>query len=143
MIAWHYTVGLHSVDILRGGFIKTATFRMPEGEKPIVWFSTRQNWEPTATKAWKRDGNLMTVPQMIERANGVWRFGLSAAELLPWKSLQGAACMELDVAHALTRAARKIGADPFFWYGSLEPVAVDRCVIQCRMAEADDWGPAK
>lgn len=28
----------------------------------------------------------------------------------------------------------------FFWYGSLEPVAVERCMIQCRLSEGDEWG---
>ena len=49
-IIWHYTTIPNLISILADGAIKPATARVPAGEKPAVWFSTHQHWEPMATK---------------------------------------------------------------------------------------------
>ncbi len=37
----------------------------------------------------------------------------------------------------LVKAARAAGADPSFWYGSLNPIPIADCVIQ--RLSGDDW----
>ena len=49
-MAWHYTVTVRAALILAEGVIRPATVGVPDGEIPVVWFSTRQFWEPTANK---------------------------------------------------------------------------------------------
>jgi hypothetical protein len=141
-IAWHYTVGARAADILRDGFIRAATEGVPAGELPIVWFSTRQVWEPTATKGYVIDGvrREATMREMIEDGDGLWRFGIPVSGLLAWGPLQQAAGMTRETARRLARAAQRQGADQFFWYGTLAPVAVDRCAIQCIVTLGDEWG---
>jgi hypothetical protein len=142
LLAWHYTVGVKASDILRDGFIRGATGDVPTGERPIVWFSTRQIWEPTATKG-KMVADLQsetTMSELIEEGHGLWRFGVPKIDLLAWKSLQREAAMSRDTARALARAAHKFGANANFWYGAVEPVAVNRCEIQCILARGDGWG---
>ncbi|MGH3626908.1 MAG: hypothetical protein ACRET2_02630 [Steroidobacteraceae bacterium] len=136
MMAWHYTVGKHAENIRRDGFIRPATLHVRPPEKPIVWFSTRQDWEPTATPAWERNYNMMTVPMMMELAGGLWRFGMDSAEFLPWGRLKEAARIPKKVLRGLEKAAR---GDPYCWYGSLEPVAIARCQVECRLTEDSDW----
>lgn len=141
-IAWHYTIGLHATGILRDGVIRGATEGVPLHERPVVWFSTRQSWEPTATKGMidrlsgrRRDA---TMEEMFAHG-GLWRFGVPASELLPWRKLREAAGITSETANGLLRAAKRAGADPFFWYGSLEPVAVTRCTVQCRLTDSSEW----
>lgn len=47
---FHYTTGLKLRAIINTGHIKPSTARIGPYEKPVVWFSASQRWEPTATK---------------------------------------------------------------------------------------------
>jgi len=60
MLLWHYTKGVHLAKILADGFIRPATAFVDPGEKPIVWFSTDQHWEPTAAPGKKAGSESMT-----------------------------------------------------------------------------------
>lgn len=140
MLAWHYTIGTHAKTILAGGFVLAATIGVPTGEKPVVWFSTRQDWEPTATKGIMDKGvrRNATMDEMMAE-DGLWRFGLSTEALLPWGRLKEVARIRRRMLEGLLSAAHKMGADPYCWYGALEPVPVERCVIQCRMTDDAEW----
>lgn len=71
---------------------------------------------------------------------GLWRFGVPASTLLPWGRLRDAARIRPKTQRALLLTAAECGADPYSWYGSIEPVRIERCIIQCRMTAADEWG---
>src|SRR5262245_36454208 len=43
---WHYTVGTTLIQIIAEGRIK----RVTSGSRKAVWFTSRDSWEPTATK---------------------------------------------------------------------------------------------
>lgn len=142
MLAWHYTIGTRAETIMAGGFILPATLHVPTGEKPIVWFSTRQDWEPSATKgiADARGVHVRsaTMEEMIA-LGGLWRFGLASSELLPWGRLKEAARIRRRMLEGLLSVARKAGADPYDWHGSLQPVPVERCTVQCRLTLDSEW----
>ena len=85
-IAWHYTVGARMGSILESGEIRAATLYVPKGEIPIVWFSTRSYWEPTANKALLNErGEIVSLgfEQTILHGGGGWRFGISVDQLIP------------------------------------------------------------
>jgi hypothetical protein len=132
LIAWHYTIGLRAQQIRESGFLMPATANVPEGEIPVVWFSTRQYWEPTANKAMMKDGQRvsLTFAETIEKGGGGYRFGLPAARLVPWTRLKDEARISREMAAGLIRAGKRAGADPEFWYGALEPVPVSNCAIE-------------
>ena len=48
---YHYTTGLKLKQIINSGHIRPSTAHVPPHEKPVAWFSTQDQWEPTATKA--------------------------------------------------------------------------------------------
>ena len=73
-----------------------------------VWLTARETWEQF----------------------GGWRFGLPVAQLLPYAELKVKARISSKMARALERVGRDMRADPSLWYGSLEPVNVDRCLVQ-------------
>jgi hypothetical protein len=141
MLAWHYTVGVNATAILRDGFLRGAIAAVPTGERPIVWFSMRQIWEPSATKEKMVAGeqSQMTMAEMIEEGHGLWRFGVPRTNLLAWKLLQRKAAMSHEWALALMRVAEKAGSNPRYWYGAVEPVAVNQCEVQYILARGDGW----
>ena len=47
---YHYTTGLKLRSIINSGAIKPTTAKIEPHEKPVAWFSTSPQWEPTATK---------------------------------------------------------------------------------------------
>jgi hypothetical protein len=49
-VLYHYTTGSKLRSIINTGGIKPTTAKIEPHEKPIAWFSTSGQWEPTATK---------------------------------------------------------------------------------------------
>jgi len=49
-LVWHYTLLTKLQMILNDGLIKPTDVMIDPREKPAVWFSSNQAWEPTATK---------------------------------------------------------------------------------------------
>lgn len=49
-VVHHYTTGLKLRSIINSGAIKPSTAHVPAHEKPVAWFSTSPEWEPTASK---------------------------------------------------------------------------------------------
>ena len=47
---YHYTTCLKLKQIINSGCIKPTTAKIEPNEKPVAWFSTSPEWEPTATK---------------------------------------------------------------------------------------------
>ena len=47
---FHYTTGTRLRSIVNSGAIKPTTAKIEPHEKPVAWFSTQDQWEPTATK---------------------------------------------------------------------------------------------
>jgi hypothetical protein len=141
MMAWHYTVGVNATEILREGFIRGATAGLPPGERPTVWFSMRQIWEPAASRRKLVAGgeSTMTMAEMIEEYHGLWRFGVPKAALHAWTFLRRKAAMSHDTELALIRVAARAGFNPRFWYGALEPIAVNQCEVQYILARGDGW----
>lgn len=58
MVVWHYTTFSRLTRILLTGEIRPASAGVPEGERPIVWFSRNPVWEETAT------------PEILDRRSG-------------------------------------------------------------------------
>jgi len=123
---WHYTVGDRLVSILKDGRLKPATKNISKREKPILWFSTEAEWEPTASKGWRNpDGSVlwMTREQMLDRGVTLVRIGVVASvNLMSWEVLKKKCGMPLQDALQLERVAIKRGGNPAKWYGTFNPV---------------------
>ena len=46
---YHYTTGTRLRSIVNSGTIKRTTAKIEPHEKPVAWFSTQDQWEPTCT----------------------------------------------------------------------------------------------
>jgi hypothetical protein len=123
---WHYTTGENLSLILRDRFIKPATAFVPLGERPIVWFSTNPNWEPTASKATIDQDNVfsrLTMAETAELCGGLARFAV-APETAPhdWRALKGRSGMSNRMVQHLYKEGINQGARPGDWWGTFDPV---------------------
>lgn len=132
MIVWHYTTGRCLSAILDAGEIRPATLGVPAHERPIVWFSTNQQFEMTARKGIIRHGQRLTatIREMHDLDGGLFRLGVDPARLLSFAELKQAAHMDAQTIAGLRRAARAVGADPRQWMGTFDPIPVTECVIE-------------
>src|SRR5262245_17530639 len=79
-LVWHYTTTQCLVKILTDGYLKPATAFVKPPEKPVVWFSTNQDWEETANKLGQTtDGSLVRLgrEETAELGGGLIRIGVA------------------------------------------------------------------
>jgi hypothetical protein len=118
---WHYTKGTRIDAILEDGFIRPTSIGISKGERPIVWFSTRQDWEPTITAGLAEDG--ITLEDYVQAAKGLFRIGVADDfPLKTWRVLLRESRMDLRRADGLLLVAAKEGASPDDWRGTFYPV---------------------
>jgi hypothetical protein len=119
----HYTTGQKLDLILRSGAILPTTAKVPPHEKPVAWFSTSPQWEPTATKfpAPGKLGQLMTA-----RAQGGLARIQVPASAAPHRiqDLPRLAGTTLEDWIGLLLAGIELGSDPDTWRFSLASVPV-------------------
>lgn len=137
---WHYTIGLHAEKILQCGFIRCATKHVPLNERPLVWFSMNQDFEPTATRGKIVDGvrSSMSISEMMEFGRGLVRFGLPPRTLLTGENLKRRARISSREWTLLQKTAKKAGSGSHDWFGSTEPVDTTRCIFEVR-TQAGMW----
>src|SRR5437867_969614 len=117
-LVWHYTVGRYARKIEATQLLLPATNGVPEHERPVVWFSARQDFEPTARKLWKQADAVfsLTKVETAELGGGLVRYGLPRESALRWPALCRAAGIRTGQQRRLERAGRRQGADPIDWY---------------------------
>jgi hypothetical protein len=126
---WHYTVDECFVSIMENELIRPATAYVPAGEKPIVWFSTEDFWEPTVTKGFLRaDGTIENVRMsgLLERGHLLFRLGVdSSVAPYKWSDLRSLSGMSDEIARGLASAARAAGGNPSRWRGTFDAVPME------------------
>ena len=127
-IVWHYTTGECFRSIVNDGYIDVSRALVPIHERPIVWFSSNETWEHTATKAIRINGLIhrCTFEEMT-RFSGVVRIGVTRLVAKHgWPSLGREAHMTQETMKGLERAAKAVGATPGKWSGTFSPVPRSR-----------------
>ncbi|MFC7462885.1 hypothetical protein [Hydrogenophaga defluvii] len=142
VLAWHYTTGEKFRYIVVSGELIPTAFAAPENERPVLWFSLNQSFEPTAAK-WLIDPVTgikrgATMAEMMELGGGLVRFGVSPRRLLMGEQLRTRAGIKRTEWASLCRSAFVMGADPAHWLGTLDPVEVETCVVEV-MDKAGAW----
>jgi hypothetical protein len=127
---WHYTTGQKFLQILESGEIRPAFAGVPDGELPIVWFSSNQFWEKTACKGWQEsDGSILslTMEETRKLGGGLFRIGVSG-ETAPhdWLALKLLSGMKSGMARRMGTVALRHNARPEEWFGTFEAVSVEK-----------------
>lgn len=118
---YHYTTGLKLKQIINSGAIKPSTAHIEPNEKPVAWFSTQDQWEPTATKVPipGKQGQLLTA----QAQSGLVRItvpGTCAPYVFPQLPL--IAGTKPSVCIGLLLSGLELGSDPGTWRFTPTPV---------------------
>lgn len=147
-ILWHYTtIETRLPAILRTGFLMPATDGVPQGERPVVWFSRQPEWEPTACKRWDwRKKRGRSLDEIAHGHGGLARFGVDPS-VAPhdWEAFRQLSGISAAAANGLRESIRSglyagTGAKSSDWYVSFEPVPVELCTIEVYL-ESLGWVP--
>ncbi len=107
-MVWHYTPWSYLPKIVDSGHLRPANAGAPT-ERPLLWFSSRKDFEPTALKAFQsNDGRpqQLTFEEQVSLV-GCVRFGLPQGDtrLMPWV----VACKEGGISITQKRVMEKRG----------------------------------
>ncbi len=140
-LVWHYTV-LPKVKIIKQD-PQLRPFGKP-GILPAVWFSTEQDWEPTAACNWqaeKADGTKEFLDRdgLYKAHGGLYRFGVRP-EIAPITWDEFSKGLPEEVIKAMLDGANELGADPAKWRATKASVPQDQWeVVQMWDGEAKVW----
>ena len=147
---FHYTTGHKLRLILLSGQIKPSTAGIEPHEKPVAWYSTQDQWEPTATKC-----PIPGMPGQLITANaqhGLARITVpTACAPYGFEDLPRIAGTSHETCRGLLLAGLKLGSDPttgrftpelvpaslfreveFYDFASDRWLAVDLAELACR-----------
>jgi hypothetical protein len=141
-IRWHYTTGQNLGSILASGELRPAAPRASKGGKPVVWFSTSPDWDPSANLS--RRGlagaiERLSKDQTLVVGGGLVRIGV-APETAPhdWNAYKQRSGVAPKLAKQIYDAAIKLGARPGQWFASFAPVPRDKW-LAIEVFEDDRW----
>lgn len=130
LLAWHYTTGEFAVRIAEAGVLLPTDAFIGPRERPVLWFSMEQDWEPTASK-WCWQGSAVRKLDRWETCaagRGLARFGIDPSKLIAWPALARVARIPPKTADGLVRAGLRQGAVPTRWRGSVDPIPLTECL---------------
>jgi len=120
---FHYTTRLKLRQIVNSGCIKPTTAKIEPHEKPVAWFSTQDQWEPTCTK--------VPIPGMAGQIATARAQGGLVRITVPgtcapyvFAQLPLIAGTKPSVCIGLLVAGLELGSDPDTWRFTPEPVPV-------------------
>ena len=125
-IVWHYTTVQRLNLIAQSGVIQPSAPTRERSEKPVVWFSSKPDWDATAnlvvTTANQTRRHASTDETIIV-GGGLARIGVSA-DLAPydWKHYKKLSGVSPRRAKAMYDRATMVGSRPSWWRVSLEAV---------------------
>ncbi len=132
LYVFHYTAWSTLGKIVASAVLRPVAVGAP-GERPLVWFSANQRWEPTATKLCSEPGGLrqMSFKEMAERFGAV-RFALPREDprLMEWVRACRFAGMPDSERKRLEHRGRMLGANPSHWFAIAEEVPIDSLPFQ-------------
>jgi len=142
VIVWHYTTLSRLERILAAGEIRPAIAGVPEGERPIVWFSRNSVWEETATPAIRdHTGQMHKATKKEMHALGMVRIAVdSTSAPFDWHQLKRRSGMKTRDARRLEIAARREYSFPEDWRGTFEPVLRSEW-LSIERFDGDQWVP--
>lgn len=139
--AWHYTIGERLPAIFESGELRPSDSHIANGEKPILWFSTRPDFEPTATKmGLSVDGSYrgLSVKETEQEGGGLFRFGVSIDRVTSWPRIGSLAGIKTKIKKSLEDVGIRKGASPRQWYGSLDPIPIHEMSLEW-LSDGGDW----
>lgn len=145
MMAWHYTTGQKYELIKQTGILLPADIGVEPPEQPILWFSTHPRYEPSAMKP-LADANggiirRLTLDEMREMADGLYRFGYPIGQLKCGENLRKAVKMSSIWWRRLAKkGASNLKAEPADWWGHVGSLSLSEVTVE-KMDANKQWIP--
>lgn len=141
-ILWYYTTRNKLSEILAQGQIAPSASGVPRKEKPAVWFSANQAWDPAANLPWRDpDGSAVRLSkdQTFVMGGGLARIGI-APQTAPhdWKAFKQQSGISSKAAKEVYSTAIQSGSRPGQWFASFESVPKSMW-LRIEILEGDDW----
>jgi hypothetical protein len=121
---FHYTRASHLQDILEDKAIRPSTIGLDHDEKPAVWCTFRQEWEPTATPAMKiAGGSRVLTFQELTQVDTPVRIEVDPVGVkLDWQTWRRLSGVKSGVARRLERSAQDKKSYSADWRMSFAPI---------------------
>ena len=133
MIAWHYTTGEKYELIKKCGLLLPADIGVTAPERPILWFSTHQRFEPTALKPLASAQGIirmLTMEELRDMAGGLVRFGCPVTRLKFGENLRKEAKMQSIIWRGLAKSAARVKASQSDWWGYVGSMALAEVTVE-------------
>lgn len=120
-LLWHYTTVQKLGLIVQSGAIQPSAPPRERDEKPVVWFSSQPDWDPTVNPVVAADGGwtrrYATLDEIILITGGLARIGV-AAEVAPhdWRAYKRLSGVSPRRAKAMYDRAVALGSRPSSWF---------------------------
>lgn len=140
VLAWHYTTGEKFKTIAAAGLLVPTAIGVRPPERPVLWFSLDQQFEPTARKATIEGGTLrvLSIDETKRRGGGLVRFGMTPHRLYMGEKLRTRAHISRALWASLCSAAVAQNGDPSLWAGCIQPVPIEGLTIDV-MNDGGQW----
>ena len=141
-MAWHYTSVIAAVSILKTGIIRRSEGLIYIKEKPVVWFSTEPDWEPTTTSNIETNeaGERKALGvEAAEKHAGCVRFGYPIDKLKSIQDFKKNSGCPPRLFKSFTSAPWV--KDIYKWLVSYEDIPAPECVVEFRYSGR--WLPLK
>ena len=146
-ITWHYTDARQLLPLIKSKALKPTMGRSHRGERPVVWFTRADTYEPMAYPAWVDENGIRHVmaseQEIARRANGLLRIGGAADDpcLRPLREWTNSRRPEhQNLAEEMLNAAKELGSNPIAnWQVSFKPVTQKRW-LHLQIAFPEDVG---
>ena len=148
-ICWHYTDATQLLPLIKSKALKPNMGYIHRGERPVVWFTRSDTYEPIAYPAWLDDNGIRHVmaseKEIATRANGLLRIGVAADDpcLRPISEWTNSRRDEnQNFSEEMLNAAKELGSNPVAnWKVSFKPVTQKRW-LHIQIAFPEDVGDA-
>lgn len=135
---WHYTLGTTLLEIIAAGRI----MRVASGSRKAIWFTSRDSWEPTATKGivdstdarGRRDA---TLDEMIKKGGALIRIEVPPDIARHSWEEHRRRYEDPRIADALESSAQARGSDPTTWRVSYHDVPLARILSVEALVEGE------
>jgi hypothetical protein len=110
--------------------------------KPVVWFTTNTDWEPTANRVWHGpEGNVRRLgkDQTIVLGGGLARIAVPAdTAQIDWKTYKATSGIGPKIAQQIYNEAASLGSRPGDWYASFQGISRDK-FLRVEIWENEAW----
>lgn len=139
-VVWHYSTGADLLAIWETEVLSPSKSRVEQQEKPILWFSPNQEWEPIPQGVRLDSNGTMSVRSReatSRKFDGLVRLGLPAGSLYTWGEITKKAEFNDERTQFMKNFARMHGARPETWLGCVESVHIWDLMIE--VWDGDAW----